>query len=95
MLSVLDKELGYKKEKLKYKKVVGAGGGGGGGGGGGRLIDGGSLTTFFPWKGREGGLIRGRGLFERVDLILDLQYYSISTLLAIEPPVAQWLERPN
>ena len=29
MLSVLDKELGYKKEKLKYKKVVGAGGGGG------------------------------------------------------------------
>ena len=88
MLSVLDKELGYKKEKLKYKKVVGAGGGG-------RLIDRGSLTTFFPWKGREGGLIRGRGLFERVDLILDLQYYSISTLLAIEPPVAQWLERPN
>ena len=30
MLSVLDKELGYKKEKLKYKKVVGDGRGGGG-----------------------------------------------------------------
>ena len=28
MLSVLDKELGYKKEKLKYKKVVGDGRGG-------------------------------------------------------------------
>ena len=47
MLSVLDKELGYKKEKLKYKKVVGAGGGGG-------LNIYGKLNNFLPLK-REGG----------------------------------------
>ena len=34
MLSVLHKELGYKVENLKYKKVVGDGRRGGGGGGG-------------------------------------------------------------
>ena len=39
MLSVLHKELGYKVENLKYKKVVGDGR---------RLIDRGSLITFFP-----------------------------------------------
>ena len=43
MLSVLHKELGYKVEHLKYKKVVGDGRRGGGG-----LIDRGSLITFFP-----------------------------------------------
>ena len=42
MLSVLHKELGYKVENLKYKKVVGDGRRGGG------LIDRGSLITFFP-----------------------------------------------
>ena len=41
MLSVLHKELGYKVENLKYKKVVGDGRRGG-------LIDRGSLITFFP-----------------------------------------------
>ena len=44
MLSVLHKELGYKVENLKYKKVVGDGRREGGGG----LIDRGSLITFFP-----------------------------------------------
>ena len=42
MLSVLRKELGYKVQNLKYKKVVGDGRGGGG------LTDKGSLSTFFP-----------------------------------------------
>ena len=45
MLSVLHKELGYKVENLKYKKVVGDGRREEGGGG---LIDRGSLITFFP-----------------------------------------------
>ena len=43
MLSVFHKELGYKVENLKYKKV-----GDGRRGGGGGLIDRGSLITFFP-----------------------------------------------
>ena len=42
------------------------------GGGGGLNREGGSLT-FFPCK-RGGRLIRGRGLFERGDLIEDLRY---------------------
>ena len=90
MLSVLHKELGYKVENLKYKKVVGDGRRG--------LIDRGSLITFFPWKRGGGGRLlegtSGRGLFD-IGFTVLFNFHPAPVAWEREPPVAQLLERPD